>query len=70
MSGVFASLTLSDLADSITTPIATAAYFATQMRYLNFDDLLFLLAYLVILPLMAYSLAFAFNIASTRMELF
>ena len=70
MSEIFATLTFADLIGSIGTLIVTAAYFATQMRYLNSDDLLFPVANLVGSLFMAYSLVYAFNLASALMELF
>ena len=70
MSEILAALTFADLVGSIGTLIVTAAYFATQMRYLNSDDLLFPIANLVGSLFMAYSLVYAFNIASALMELF
>ena len=70
MSEIFATLTPADLIGSIGTLIVTAAYFATQMRYLNSDDLLFPVANLVGSLFMVYSLVYAFNLASALMELF
>jgi len=70
MSELFAALTFADLVGSIGTLIVTAAYFATQMRYLNSDDILFPAANLVGSLFMAYSLVYAFNLASALMELF
>lgn len=70
MSELFAALTFADLVGSIGTLIVTAAYFATQMRYLNSDDLLFPAANLVGSLFMAYSLVYAFNLPSALMELF
>ncbi len=70
MSELLATLTFADLVGSIGTLIVTAAYFATQMRYLNSDDILFPVANLIGSFFMAYSLIYAFNIASALMELF
>jgi hypothetical protein len=70
MSELLAALTFADLVGSIGTLIVTAAYFATQMRVLNSDDILFPTANLVGSLFMAYSLVYAFNIASALMELF
>jgi len=70
MSELFAALTFADLVGSIGMLIVTATYFATQMRYLNSDDLLFPVANLVGSFFMAYSLIYAFNLASALMELF
>lgn len=70
MSEILASLSFSDLVGSIGTLIVTAAYFATQMRYLNSDDVRFPVANLVGSLMMVYSLVYAFNLASVLMELF
>ncbi len=70
MPDLLSALTFADLIGSIGTLIVTAAYFATQMRYLNSDDLLFPVANLIGSLLMAYSLVFAFNLASALMEFF
>jgi len=70
MADLLSTLTFSDLVGSIGTLIVTAAYFATQMRYLNSDDLLFPAANLIGSLFMAYSLVFAFNLASALMEVF
>ncbi len=70
MPELLATLTPADLVGSIGTLIVTAAYFATQMRYLNSDDILFPVANLIGSLFMAYSLIYAFNIASALMELF
>jgi len=70
MSELFAALTFADLVGSIGTLIVTAAYFATQMRYLNSDDILFPAANLIGSLFMVYSLVYAFNLASALMELF
>ena len=70
MSELFAALTFADLIGSIGTLIVTAAYFATQMRVLNSEDLLFPVANLIGSLFMAYSLVYAFNLASALMELF
>lgn len=70
MSDIIAALTFADLVGSIGTLIVTAAYFATQMRLLNSNDILFPIANLVGSLFMAYSLIYAFNIASALMEFF
>ncbi len=70
MSELLATLTFTDLIGSVGTLIVTAAYFATQMRLLNSDDLLFPVANLIGSLFMAYSLVYAFNLASALMELF
>ncbi len=70
MSQILAALTFADLVGSVGTLIVTAAYFATQMRYLNSDDILFPLANLIGSFFMVYSLIYAFNLASALMEFF
>lgn len=70
MLNLLEALTFADLVGSIGTLIVTMAYFATQMRYLNSDDLLFPIANLFGSVLIAYSLIFAFNLASALMEFF
>ena len=70
MPEILSSLSWADFVGSIGTLIVTAAYFATQFRYLNSDDLLFPAANLIGSLFMAYSLVYAFNIASALMELF
>ena len=59
-----------DLVGSVGTLIVVAAYFATQMRYLNSDELLFPIANLGGSLLISFSLIFNFNLASALMELF
>jgi len=59
-----------DVIGSVGTLIVVAAYFATQMRYLNSNDLLFPVANLVGSLLIAYSLTHHFNLASALMEVF
>jgi len=70
MSDLLTTLTLADLVGIVGTIIVTAAYFATQMRYLNSSDLLFPVANLIGSLFIAYSLVFAFNLASALMEFF
>ncbi|NOR61206.1 MAG: hypothetical protein GQ535_01775 [Rhodobacteraceae bacterium] len=70
MSNLLTTLTIADLVGIAGTIIVTAAYFATQMRYLNSDDLLFPIVNLFGSLFIAYSLVFAFNFASVLMEFF
>ena len=70
MSDILATLTFADLVGTVGTLIVTAAYLATQLRYLNSDDLLFPLANLIGSFFMVYSLVYAFNLASALMEFF
>lgn len=59
-----------DVVGSTGTLIVVAAYFATQMRYLNSDQLLFPVVNLGGSLLIAFSLIFNFNLASALMEFF
>jgi len=70
MSAMIENLTWADLIGSIGTLIVVAAYFATQMRYVNSDDIAFPLANLGGSVLIAYSLIFSFNLPSALMEMF
>ncbi len=70
MSDLLSTFTLADLVGIFGTLIVTAAYFATQMRYLNSDDILFPVANLAGSLFIVYSLVFSFNLASALMEFF
>ena len=70
MTAMMTDLTWADLIGSIGTLIVVAAYFATQIRYINSEDLLFPAANLGGSILIAYSLIFSFNLASALMEIF
>ena len=70
MTAMMTDLTWADLIGSIGTLIVVAAYFATQIRYINSEDLLFPVANLGGSLLIAYSLIFSFNLASALMEIF
>ena len=70
MEELISSLDSVDLVGSVGTLIVVAAYFATQMRYLNSDELLFPIANLGGSLLISFSLIFNFNLASALMELF
>ena len=70
MTDFLTTLTLADFVGIFGTLIVTVAYFATQMRYLNSDDLLFPVVNLFGSLFIAYSLVFAFNLASALMEFF
>lgn len=59
-----------DLVGTTGTLLCVAAYFATQMRYINSEDLLFPALNLLGSLLIAYSLAHTFNLASALMEFF
>ncbi|MCP5080205.1 MAG: hypothetical protein GY948_00740 [Alphaproteobacteria bacterium] len=64
------SLDWVDVVGSTGALIVVAAYFATQMRYLNSDELLFPVVNLGGSLLIAFSLIFNFNLASALMEVF
>ena len=70
MEELISSLDSADFVGSVGTLIVVAAYFATQMRYLNSDELLFPIANLGGSLLISFSLIFNFNLASALMELF
>ena len=70
MEELISSLDAVDFVGSVGTLIVVAAYFATQMRYLNSDELLFPIANLGGSLLISFSLIFNFNLASALMELF
>ena len=70
MEELISSLDSVDFVGSVGTLIVVAAYFATQMRYLNSDELLFPIANLGGSLLISFSLFFNFNLASALMELF
>ncbi|KAA2213700.1 CBU_0592 family membrane protein [Teichococcus oryzae] len=70
MNGVLSNLTYVDLVGSTGTLIIVCAYFATQARLLNSEDLVFPVVNLVGALLIAFSLYFNFNFASALMEFF
>ncbi len=70
MDHIFTALSWVDFIGTFGTLIVAAAYFATQMRYLNSDDLLFPAANLIGSALIGFSLFFNFNLASALMEVF
>lgn len=59
-----------DLVGSTGTLIVVAAYFATQTRMLNSNDIAFPFINLLGSLLIAFSLYFNFNLASAMMEFF
>lgn len=59
-----------DLIGVIGATLAISAYLATQMRWLNSDDVRFPALNLAASALIAISLAYSFNLASALMELF
>ena len=70
MTELFSNLTYVDIVGSTGTLIVVSAYFATQARLLNSDDLAFPILNLVGSFLIAFSLYFNFNLASALMEFF
>lgn len=59
-----------DVIGTAGTLIVVAAYFGTQMRYINSDDLVFPVLNLVGSLLIGFSLLHNFNLASALMEVF
>ncbi len=64
MNAFIDSLTLADAIGSFGALIVVAAYFATQVRVLNSDDLIFPVVNLLGSVLIVYSLLQNFNLAS------
>ncbi|WP_170418460.1 CBU_0592 family membrane protein [Ruegeria atlantica] len=70
MAAFLDSLTLADAIGSFGAMIVVAAYFATQMRMMNSDDLAFPILNLAGSVLIVYSLLQNFNLASMLIECF
>lgn len=70
MAAFLETLTLADAVGSFGALVVVAAYFATQMRMLNSDDLAFPVVNLVGSILILYSLLENFNLASMLIESF
>lgn len=68
MTAFLNSLTIADGIGSFGALIVVAAYFATQMRMMNSDDLAFPVINLVGSVLIVYSLLQNFNLASMLIE--
>ncbi len=68
MTDVLNSLTIVDAVGSAGALVVVAAYFATQMRMMNSDDLAFPVINLLGSVLIAYSLLHNFNLASMLIE--
>lgn len=64
------TLSWPDAVGTAGTIITVGAYFATQMRYINSDDLAFPLINLVGSLMISFSLYYSFNFASSLMEVF
>ncbi|SMO79161.1 CBU_0592 family membrane protein [Ruegeria faecimaris] len=70
MTAFLDTLTIADGIGSIGAMIVVAAYFATQMRMMNSDDLAFPVVNLLGSILIVYSLFENFNLASMLIESF
>lgn len=68
MAAFLETLTLADAVGSFGALVVVAAYFATQMRMLNSDDLAFPVVNLVGSILILYSLLENFNLASMLID--
>ncbi len=68
MTAFFDSLTFVDAIGSFGALIVVAAYFATQMRMMNSDDLAFPMVNLIGSILIVFSLMQNFNLASMLIE--
>ena len=64
------SLSYIDAIGTAGTLMVVAAYFGTQMRYINSDDLIFPILNLLGALLISVSLIHNFNLASALMEVF
>ncbi|TMV06985.1 hypothetical protein FGK63_12775 [Ruegeria sediminis] len=70
MTTIADSLTLADGVGSLGALMVVIAYFATQMRWMNSEDLAFPVVNLVGSILIVYSLTQNFNLASMLIESF
>ncbi len=68
MTALLETLTIVDAIGSFGALIVVAAYFATQMRMMNSDDLTFPVVNLLGSVLIVYSLVHNFNLASMLIE--
>ncbi|KIC46252.1 MAG: hypothetical protein AB3N07_11120 [Ruegeria sp.] len=68
MAAFISSLTVADAIGSFGALLVVAAYFATQMRMMNSDDLAFPVINLLGSALIVYSLLQNFNLASMLIE--
>lgn len=68
MTALLDSLTIVDAIGSFGALIVVSAYFATQMRMMNSDDLAFPVVNLLGSVLIVYSLVYNFNLASMLIE--
>ncbi len=70
MTAFFDTLTLADAVGSFGALMVVAAYFATQMRWMNSEDLAFPVVNMLGSVLIVYSLLQNFNLASMLIESF
>jgi len=70
MTDLFSMFSYVDAIGTFGTLIVVAAYFGTQMRFINSDDLIFPMLNLCGSLLIAFSLYYNFNLASALMEFF
>ncbi len=70
MTTFLSSLTIADAIGSFGAFLVVAAYFATQMRMMNSEDLAFPVVNLIGSALIVYSLLQTFNLASMLIESF
>lgn len=68
MTAILSNLTIVDAVGSVGALIVVAAYFATQMRMMNSEDLAFPVVNLLGSVLIVYSLIHNFNLASMLIE--
>ncbi len=68
MTALLSNLTIVDAVGSVGALFVVAAYFATQMRMMNSDDLAFPVVNLLGSVLIVYSLVYNFNLASMLIE--
>lgn len=70
MTDLFSMFSYVDAIGTFGTLIVVAAYFGTQMRFINSDDPIFPMLNLCGSLLIAFSLYYNFNLASALMEFF
>lgn len=68
MTALLVSFTFADAIGVAGAALVVVAYFLTQMRVLNSDDLVFPVVNLIGAAMILYSLIFAFNLASVLIE--
>jgi len=70
MNTIISELSYVDVIGTVGTLIVVAAYFGTQTRLINSDDLIFPMMNLLGSLLISFSLIHNFNLASALMEIF